>query len=255
MGRLAELAARGRWRTLYAEIDAFSRELGGSRWSLLRSSVLKPLAPDLLLRVWWMLHGRNPWSHTGGMYSGAISEDFARRIGVHERHEEDEKQNFLGSVRLSRRWHWQGLLHGGNQYVMEVTGKIGTTASVENRYPFFDRRLVEFCLALPPDQKLSRGWTRIVMRRALANVLPDEIQWRKSKGNLTPGLVWSLLMFDRKLVEDTIFQNPESIDKYADLSRLRQAYVGCATRANAEDVLTIIKAVALALWLRRAGFS
>jgi len=115
--------------------------------------------------------------------------------------------------------------------------------------------LVEFCLALPPEQKLSRGWTRIVMRRALANVLPDEIQWRKSKGNLTPGLVWSLLMFDRKLVEDTIFKNPESIDKYADVDRLRQAYVGCASRTNAEDVLTVIKTVALALWLRRTGFS
>lgn len=256
IGRLAELAYTGRWVTLYKEIDAFSRELGWSRRSVLRSRVLKPLAPDFLQQAWWMLHGRNPWSHAGGMYSGAINEAFARRIGVHERDQAaDESLDIPESVRLSRRWHMQGLLHGVNQYMMEVTGKIGAASYVENRYPFFDRRLVEFCLALPPDQKLSQGWSRIVLRRALADVMPDEIRWRKSKGNLTPGLVWSLLMFDRKLVENTIFQNPESIERYADIDRLRQAYVGCASRANAEDVLTIIKTVALALWLRRAGFS
>jgi asparagine synthase (glutamine-hydrolysing) len=255
IGRLAELAYAGRWITLYKEIDAFSRELGWSRRSILRSRVLKPLAPDILQQAWWVLHGRNPWSQSGGMYSGAINEDFARRIGVHERdHAEDGSLDIPESVRLSRRWHMQGLLHGVNQYMMEVTGKIGATLNVENRYPFFDRRLVELCLALPPDQKLSRGWARIVLRRALADVMPDEIRWRKSKGNLTPGLVWSLLMFDRKLVENTIFQNPENIEMYTDLDRLRQAYVGCASRANAEDVLTIIKTVALALWLRRAGF-
>jgi len=255
IGRLAELAYTGRWGTLYTEIDAFSIELGWSRWEVLRSRVLRPLAPDFLLRAWWVMHGRNPWSHTGGMYSGAIREDFARRIGVHERDQAaDGSQDFPDSVKLSRRWHMQGLLHGVNQYMLEVTGKVGATSSVENRYPFFDRRLVEFCLALPPDQKLSRGWTRIVLRRAMANVMPDEIQWRKSKGNLTPGLVWSLLMFDRNLVEDTIFKNPEGIERYADLDRLRQAYVGCASRANADDVITIIKTVALALWLRRAGF-
>jgi len=139
--------------------------------------------------------------------------------------------------------------------VLEAHGKIGAALSIENRYPFADRRLVEFCLALPPEQKLSQGWTRVVMRRALANVLPDVIRWRKTKGNLTPGLVWSLLMYDRKLVEDTILKNPESLEEYADVDRLRQAYVRCAYRPDAEDALAIIRTVALAQWLRRAGFS
>jgi len=143
---------------------------------------------------------------------------------------------------------------------LEVHGKIGAALSIENRYPFYDRRLIDFCLALPPDQKLSGGYTRAILRRALADVLPDKIRRRQSKGSLTPGLSWSLIMFDRKLVEDTIFNNPDSIDRYADIDKLRQAYVRCAyragsSRASAGDALSNIRTVGLALWLRRAGFS
>jgi asparagine synthase (glutamine-hydrolysing) len=254
-GRLAELAHAGRWGTLYSEVDAFSKELGWSRRSVLRDRVLRPLAPDFLLRAWRMVHARNRWGHAGGTHGGVVQEDFARRVLAHGEPYQtvDGSRDIARSVPLSRRWHMQGLLHGVNQLMLEVTGKIGATASVENRYPFFDRRLVEFCLALPPDQKLSRGWTRIVLRRALAGVVPGEIQWRKSKGNLTPGLAWSLIMFDRKRVEDAIFKHPEDIEGYADMEKLRRAYVGCASRANAEDVISIIKAVALSLWLERTG--
>jgi asparagine synthase (glutamine-hydrolysing) len=253
--RLDELALTGRWGTLYTEIEAL-RKLGWSRRALLRDRMLKPLAPEFLLRAWWVLWERDPWSRTGNMYTGPIREDFARRIGVRERlRAPDGGKDVPRSVRLSRRWHWAGLVDGATQHVLEAHGKIGAALSIENRYPFADRRLVEFCLALPPEQKLSRGWTRVVMRRALANVLPDVIQWRKTKGNLTPGLIWSLLMCDRKLVEDTIFRNPEGVEEYADVDRLRQAYVRCAYRPDAEDVLAIIRTVALAQWLRRAGFS
>ena len=253
--RLDELALTGRWKTLYTEIEAL-RNLGWSRRTLLRDRMLKPLAPEFLLRAWWVLWGRNPWSRTGNMYTGPMSEDFARRIGLREQLQAPHGGRDLpGSVRLSRRWHWAGLVDGATQHVLEAHGKIGAALSIENRYPFADRRLVEFCLALPPEQKLSQGWTRVVMRRALANVLPDVIRWRKTKGNLTPGLVWSLLMYDRKLVEDTILKNPEGIEEYADVDRLRQAYVRCAYRPDAEDALAIIRTVALAQWLRRAGFS
>jgi hypothetical protein len=35
------------------------------------------------------------------------------------------------------------------------------------RYPFWDKRMIEFCLSLPPEQKIKKGWTRMIMRRAM----------------------------------------------------------------------------------------
>jgi asparagine synthase (glutamine-hydrolysing) len=256
--RLAELASTGRWGTLAAEIDAWSSGIAWSRRRILRSWVLEPLAPEFALRAWRMLHGTS-WSRTGQVYAGPIREDFARRIDLNERIR--ASMNVGGdvpkSVRLSRREHYSVLLRGSNQYLLEVHGKIGAKASIETRYPFYDRRLMEFCLALPPEQKLSRGMPRAVLRRALAGVLPDKVQWRTDKGSLTPGLVWSLLMFDRKLVEDTIYNNHHDIERYADLDKLWRRYIRCVVdqAPQAGHVLGPIRTVALALWLRRAGFS
>lgn len=58
-----------------------------------------------------------------------------------------------------------------------VTAPLG----IEPRDPFLDRRLVAFCLALPPDQIERDGWPKIVLRRAMASVLPDAVRWRVGK--------------------------------------------------------------------------
>ncbi|MCC6131948.1 MAG: asparagine synthase (glutamine-hydrolyzing) [Acidobacteria bacterium] len=53
--------------------------------------------------------------------------------------------------------------------------------SVEGRYPFLDHQLVETCLRLKPEALSWRGWTKEPLRRALAGILPPEIERRRSK--------------------------------------------------------------------------
>lgn len=62
---------------------------------------------------------------------------------------------------------------------------------IEGRHPFLDYRLVEWALTLPPGLNLSRGWNKLLLRRALSDVLPLAIQWRRSKvGFETPQSAW-----------------------------------------------------------------
>jgi asparagine synthase (glutamine-hydrolysing) len=49
------------------------------------------------------------------------------------------------------------------------------------RYPFVDRRLVEFCSSIPLDQLTRPGETRSLMRRALRGIVPDRVLMRRSK--------------------------------------------------------------------------
>jgi asparagine synthase (glutamine-hydrolysing) len=123
--------------------------------------------------------------------------------------------------------------------------------SVEPRYPFFDRRLVEFCLSLPGDQKLSGGWTRAVMRRALEGILPDEVRWRSSKGNLAPNFDRALLKFGQNLMDDVILNDPSVIEEYVNVPTLRQAYKRYARRETDGDAFDIWMSITLALWLRQ----
>jgi asparagine synthase (glutamine-hydrolysing) len=63
--------------------------------------------------------------------------------------------------------------------------------SVESRLPFLDYRLVEFSLQCRTSLKLRDGWTKWLLRRSLAGILPDKIRLRKTKlGFNTPEKKW-----------------------------------------------------------------
>ena len=83
--------------------------------------------------------------------------------------------------------HYRLLMGNIRSCVHNMLNRLGGAFAVETRFPFFDKRLIEFCLALPPEQKLHQGWSRIILRRAMTGILPREIQWRPGKSNLHPG--------------------------------------------------------------------
>ncbi len=53
--------------------------------------------------------------------------------------------------------------------------------SVEGRVPFLDHRVVELALGLPDHFKFSRGVTKLVLREAMTEILPQEIAQRRDK--------------------------------------------------------------------------
>ena len=62
---------------------------------------------------------------------------------------------------------------------------------VETRLPFLDWRAVETALSLPPRCKFRHGWTKWVLRRAMNDLLPAEVTWRRWKvGFEAPTTTW-----------------------------------------------------------------
>ena len=53
---------------------------------------------------------------------------------------------------------------------------------LERRDPTADRRLIEFCLAVPDRQYLRNGQTRWLLHRLMDGVLPPEILHARTKG-------------------------------------------------------------------------
>jgi asparagine synthase (glutamine-hydrolysing) len=59
--------------------------------------------------------------------------------------------------------------------------------SLEARVPLLDHRLVELAFSLPGDELIRRGETKSVLRRALQDLLPQEVRERRDKlGFVTP---------------------------------------------------------------------
>jgi asparagine synthase (glutamine-hydrolysing) len=58
----------------------------------------------------------------------------------------------------------------------------------EVRFPYLDRDLLEFLYAIPREQNVGIGKRRFLMRRALVNIVPDELLNRRRKAFVPPGL-------------------------------------------------------------------
>jgi asparagine synthase (glutamine-hydrolysing) len=54
---------------------------------------------------------------------------------------------------------------------------------------------MEFCLALPLEQKINNGWTRYVLHNAMRGILPPEVEHRADKADLSPNFLLSFARY------------------------------------------------------------
>lgn len=108
---------------------------------------------------------------------------FAARIEIEKRrlkHEDSISLADNGSDNARARRMLHPYIIVGRERYDRVASAIG----IEPRDPFLDRRLLEFCLSLPPEQLQENGWPKIILRRAMAELLPDTVRWRPGKEHL-----------------------------------------------------------------------
>ena len=91
-------------------------------------------------------------------------------------------------------------LHGALRYSTEDYGleyllRFGDRNSMafgrEIRLPFLSHELVEFAFSLPARYKIGDGWTKRILRHAMADTAPDPVVWRVRKlGFEAPQAAW-----------------------------------------------------------------
>src|SRR6202034_127333 len=75
-----------------------------------------------------------------------------------------------------------------NVGILESRHKTAVALGVDVRMPFGDRELIEFCIGLPPEQRVRDGWSRFILRCALRDTLPFGILTRGSKWSAGPAI-------------------------------------------------------------------
>jgi len=121
--------------------------------------------------------------------SRILTDNFALTSGLTEQIKPE-----FSMLQTARRYHYRRLTNPLLTHALEQTNNFSLCFQIENRSPFFDRRLMEYCYSLPPEQKLKNGWTRYVLRQAMKGIVPVEVIERTGKSDLTPGFIstfWS----------------------------------------------------------------
>ncbi|MEO1671817.1 MAG: lasso peptide isopeptide bond-forming cyclase [Cyanobacteria bacterium J06631_2] len=241
---LTHLTYTGNWSRLYQEITAASSNLRISRKLIGKEYCIKPLIYEPLQRIKERLLNRSG-------YGDLIDSSFAQKMHLGERIRQLASEPLIVTAREE---HRSGLNTGLYPYAMEITDKATAPKSIEARYPFFDRRLMEFCLAIPLEQKFRQGYPRAILRHAMAGILPPEIQWRVSKARLGSNFSRNFVQFQKPLIEKAMCSSSGGIAPYVNRSSLNDKYQRYVTQDKPlpGDDLDILNSTLLSLWLEHS---
>ena len=129
-----------------------------------------------------------------------------------------------------------------------ASGGYAERDGIEMRSPLLYRPLVEFCFAIPFEQKLRPGEVRSLMRRALRNDLPEKVLTRPGKGEISEAMHKGLLRQSNKV--DALLADPLVCSLgFADRERLRSA-VSLAKHGAKLNVGALLRTISLEIWLQ-----
>jgi asparagine synthase (glutamine-hydrolysing) len=74
--------------------------------------------------------------------------------------------------------------------ILAKVDRMSMAASIEARVPLLDHRLVEFVLNLPPQLKLHRGQTKVILRQTMRDRLPPAVLDKPKQGFSIPIKNW-----------------------------------------------------------------
>jgi asparagine synthase (glutamine-hydrolysing) len=120
--------------------------------------------------------------------------------------------------------------------------------SLEGRAPFLDHHLVEFACRLPANLKIRGITGKVVLRRAVADLVPPSVLRRRKRGLTTPLAPWiagPLLPF----VRATLGRLPSGIVRPDAARRLLEAHL-TRQRDNRREIWALVM---LQLWLDRCA--
>lgn len=126
--------------------------------------------------------------------------------------------------------------------------------SREVRDPFLDYRLVSLGVGLPMTLKLSSGWTKFVVRRAVEDLLPRSIVWRPDKRGFSTPEAQLMRSEIRSEIDGLLAPSSEMVRRdlvNPEAARARfNAFLHTGGAAQAVGSREIFQLISLELWLR-----
>lgn len=153
--------------------------------------------------------------------------------------------------------HYRSLVDGIIPFITEFDYNLSAAFSLEMRYPYLDKRLVEFCYSLPPEIKIKDGWDKYILRSSLEGILPEEVRWRDTKTNYANNFYENLFKFEKDKIRGIIKDNQKKLDEIVKMDNINQLIDGFEAgdlydgykKYQFNQIMAIWMVIILALWL------
>jgi len=229
---LAQALTNGHWGMFWRELQATARV--GSR-SIMQ--VLSRLAGRLLPQAWQAWLQKHRPARMLGLDQSVVDGAIAR----HQAHFDAATQRNLPR-------HLAQLATYNLPRLLRAEDRSSMAFSIEARTPFLDVRLAEYVSQLPANARMREGWSKYVLRRAMEEVLPAEVVWRRDKkGFVTPEGRWLHQM--HPMLQELFCDSPR-LSPWLRLGELQRILEDKQTFQNTTAAATLWRIMAAELWLR-----
>jgi len=212
---LLELATNNLWREIIndlknqqlSKINVFGRII----YLYLKAKVpfiYHVLSKLINPRSWWKSKFENL----------AFNKQFAAKMKIKNRYFEyyaRKKTSLLQEHNIER------ITHPHVSQRLEYSATAAKKYGIEYRYPFLDKRLIEFYLSMPPRLKARNGIVRYAIRETMKEILPESIRLRNDKSGTTIPTVFMRMVNDKNKIIEIISRSKgnEKITYYIDFEK------------------------------------
>jgi len=226
---LIDMLGAGRFRVALREARGFARFYRGTYapWStparLLTAGAGRAFAPGFLRAASRPVRLKLAIRST--LSESILSGECGRRVGI-----EDRLRQLWGlrSSRTSlgpRERQARELVHPQIAAALERYHRVAASQGIEPRHPLLDRRVVEFCLALPWDQKVRDGWSKRILRLAGEGLVPEAVRWRPGRWvRLGPTFLHAAIAASRDVLEFELAGELDELAPYVDVPKVQALY-------------------------------
>lgn len=216
---LAELAAAGRWGSLFHMVRQLARHDGTSLAGAARTYLPAVVEPRRLRR--WRL-SRRQGGHSPWLEYSLASPDFLAAVGFDARAERAGVDVPFQPRGTGRDVRYRLLMRQGARDSDDYFRRRRRFAKLD---PYQDRRLVEFALGIPEEQYLKDGVRRSLARRVLADRLPAPLLAENRRGRQSPEwhAIATLHRDELAAMVDALARSPLA-SRVLDVPRIRAAF-------------------------------
>ena len=252
---LDDLMGGGSFRVAVREARGFAHFYRGtySPWSkatrLLAVSAGRAFAPGFVRAASRPLRLRLAVRST--LSESILSRECGRRVDVDGRLRQLWSLRGPQSARDARERQARELVHPQLAAALERYHRVAASQGIEARHPLFDRRVVEFCLALPWDQKVRDGWSKRILRLAGKGLVPDPVRWRRGRWvRLGAKFLAAAIAASRGFLDAELAGGLDELAPYVDVPKVRGMYRRYL-RGDGGAGETVWTAAILSSWLRK----
>jgi asparagine synthase (glutamine-hydrolysing) len=175
---------KARWRMLWRELRAHGQSWGVRRRKLIRSYLWGPLAESIWPphRTNWLRQPLRRMLRRPEPYPAWVRAEFAQRVGLTDIIRESVPQPPVSG--FARRKRYQTVFSPANTQDVVSWERSNARFGLGDADAFSDRRVVSFVLAVPQRVLARAGESKLLLRRSMQGIMPEEV--RRAAGKILP---------------------------------------------------------------------